>query len=259
MLESYSKSYAKLWRKHWWWRVRHELMQQIVEERLAATSILHTPLLLDIGCAGGLAFDELSRFGDVYGLEPDPRLVDSCPQWRDRIEMAAFGRDYRTERKYDLVLMLDVLEHIEDDRGALDNLINLLKPGGHLILTVPALQSLWSVHDEVNHHFRRYDRKGLHDLLINRGFEVTDLHYLFTWSLPLMYLRKLVIGSKVRLDDDYAVNIPPRPINSIFAQISRCEQWLVRRGIRWMLGSSLLAVARRPGSDCITRDASQPS
>ena len=178
--------------------------------------------------------------------EPDPTLVDSCPQWRQCIEMTGFGPDYSASRQYDLVLMLDVLEHIEDELGALGSLRRLLKPGGHAILTVPALQSLWSVHDVVNQHYRRYDKMGLQRLIEDSGLAVLELRYFFIWPLGLMYLRKLLVGTKQRARKSYTVIVPPAPVNRLFAGISRTEQRLMRLGVHWPLGSSLLAVVERP-------------
>ena len=247
MQESYSTIYADLWRRHWWWRVRHELVMRTVEQLLQGDDM---PLLerniLDIGCAGGVSFDDLCQYGTMYGLEPNPTLVDCCPQWRERIELTGFGPDYSTSRQYDLVLMLDVLEHIEDDAAALASLQQLLKPGGQAILTVPALQSLWSVHDTINQHYRRYDKTGLKRLLEVSGFAVRNLQYFFSWSLGLMCVRKLWLGTKPRPGKSYTVTVPSVPVNKLFAGLSRIEQRLMQLGVRWPLGSSLLAVIERP-------------
>jgi SAM-dependent methyltransferase len=242
MQESYSTIYLDLWRRHWWWRVRHELVMRTVEQLFHGDD---TPpsqrTIFDIGCAGGVSFDDLSRYGEVYGSEPAPTLVDSCPQWRQCIELTGFGPDYSASRQYDLVLMRDVLEHIEDAAGALGNLRQLLKPGGHAILTVPALQSLWSVHDVINRHHRRYDKMDLHRLIENSGFAVCELRYFFIWPLGLMYL-----GTKQRDRKSYTVTVPPAPVNRLFAGLSRTERRLMRLGVHWPLGSSLLAVVEKP-------------
>ena len=138
-------------------------------------------------------------------------MSDACPQWRARIELTGFGPEYAPSRQYDLVLMLDVLEHIEDDTAALGRLQHLLKPGGRAILTVPALQTLWSVHDVINRHYRRYDKTGLQRLIEASGFAVRTLQYFFTWPLGLMYLRKLLLGTRQRPGKSYTVTVPVRP------------------------------------------------
>jgi len=247
MQEAYSTVYADLWRRHWWWRVRHELVMRTVAQLCSGDE---TPAphrnIFDIGCAGGVSFDDLSRYGTVYGLEPDPILVDACPQWRARIELAGFGPDYAPLRLYDLVLMLDVLEHLEDDAVALQSLRHLLKPGAYAIITVPALQSLWSVHDVINRHYRRYTKRGLKLLLEDSGFTVRDLRYFFFWPLGLIYLRKLLLGTEQRPGKLYTVSVPAAPVNRLFAGLSRLEQRLMRLRVRWPLGSSLLAVVEKP-------------
>ena len=247
MQECYSGIYTDLWRRHWWWRVRHELVMRTVGQLLHEDDTPPSARnIFDIGCAGGVSFDDLSLYGEVYGLEPSPTLVDACPQWRERIELSGFGPDYSPSRQYDLVLMLDVLEHIEDDAAALGSLRQLLKPGGQAILTVPALQSLWSVHDVINLHYRRYDKGGLKHLIEDSGFAVRDLRYFFIWPLGLMYVRKLLLGTKQQPGKSYTVPVPSTPINTLFASLSRAEQRLMRLGVRWPIGSSLLAVVERP-------------
>jgi SAM-dependent methyltransferase len=247
MQATYSSIYADLWRRHWWWRVRHELVlrtvAQLCPEHAPSVQPRH---IFDIGCAGGVSFDDLSRYGAVSGLEPDPTLVDACPQWRARIELTGFGPAYVPSRQYDLVLMLDVLEHLENDTAALHSLRHLLKPGAHAILTVPALQSLWSVHDVINRHYRRYDKTGLRRLLEDSGFTVRDLRYFFFWPLGLMYLRKLLFGTQQRPGKSYTVTVPATPVNRLLIGLSRLEQRLMRFGLRWPLGSSLLAVVEKP-------------
>ena len=247
MQESYSTLYADLWRRHWWWRVRHELVMRTVEQLFGGKEKPSPQrTIFDIGCAGGVSFDDLSQYGEVYGLEPDPTLVDACPQWRAYIELTGFGPEYAPSRQYDLVLMLDVLEHLEDDVTALGSLQHLLKPRGRAILTVPALQSLWSVHDVMNRHYRRYDKRGLQRLLEANGFAVHNLQYFFIWPLGLMYLRKLLLGTQQRPGKSYTVTVPSAPVNRLFAGLSRTEQRLIQLGVRWPLGSSLLAVVARP-------------
>jgi hypothetical protein len=103
---------------------------------------------------------------------------------------------------------------------------------------------------------RRYDKMGLHRLIEDRGFAVRELRYFFIWPLGLMYLRKLLLGTKQRARKSYTVTVPPAPVNRLFAGISRTEQRLMRLGVHWPLGSSLLAEVERPqglSSDAVTR------
>ena len=242
----YVQQYQKLWHNHWWWQARQRLIMEKVGKLLPSRSVGEPPpLLLDIGCGGGVAFPDLSRFGDIYGLEPDPQLAESVsPSWRGHVEQAYFHANYQNDRRFDLIFMLDVLEHIEDDRGALSNVHRLLQPGGAYFMTVPALPELWSAHDEVNHHFRRYERTALHNLLTEHGFIVEEMRYVFGWSIGLVYLRRLLSQRKA---ESYQVNVPPRWFNAACYALSRMEEWITW-GRGPFLGSSLMAIARKPRS-----------
>ncbi len=145
--------------------------------------------ILDVGCGDGLFFEHLERFGHVDGLEPDGTLVND-PRWRSRIRIARLEQGDQGPDSYDLVLMLDVLEHIEDERGALSAAYSALRPGGHLLVTVPALSWLWSRHDEANAHFRRYGHRGLGRVLENAGFAVETVRYFFVWTVAPLVVRR---------------------------------------------------------------------
>ena len=245
MKASYSDQYRNLWHRHWWWQSRHRMVMQTLE-RICAIDGLSTDerSLLDIGCAGGVAFDDFSAFGHIRGIEPDTRLVDASSRWSASVDITYFDSGYQPECHPDVILMLDVLEHIEDDRAALENVRELLVPGGTAILTVPALPSLWSEHDEVNLHFRRYTRSELQKKLHAAGFEVETLRYMFGWSLGLMYVRRLLARSG---KSEYAVQVPPRPVNAVFRLLTLFEESIGRTFHLWPLaGSSLVAIVRRP-------------
>ncbi len=98
----------------------------------------------------------------------------------------------------------------------------------------------------INRHHRRYDKVGLQRLIEDSGFAVRELRYFFIWPLGLMYLRKLLHGTKERPGKPYTVSVPPGPVNRLFASLSRTEQRLMRLGVHWPLGSSLLAVVEKP-------------
>lgn len=244
MHQSYSQYYADLWRRHWWWKVRHEVVLREFARIVPATSPQKTPVrILDIGCAGGVAFDDFSRFGDVTGIEPDDKLIDSTPKWRNRVRHDLFTPSYQPEEQFDVITMLDVLEHIEDDVGTLAHLFKILKPGGYAILTVPALDWLWSAHDEINLHFRRYHRDTFQNLLSGAGFSIQKMRYLFGWSLGLVYMRTWLRPRRIQ---DYSVTVPIFPLNSLFAGLTRVENALSDAiGISPPVGSSLLAVVRK--------------
>jgi SAM-dependent methyltransferase len=239
---SYAQQYRTLWERHWWWRSRESL----VLDRLDA---LHRRAgrrpwrLLDVGCGDGLFFERLGRFGEVEGLEPDASLVTD-PRWRGRIRLGALGPETDlSEARYDVVLMLDVLEHIADDLGALRSVRRALRPGGLLVLTVPSLGWLWSRHDVINEHHRRYEPRGLRRVLEGAGFRVEGVRYFFFWTVaPLLARRWLAPAGGPRVAADAPVKVPPEPVNRLLTLASRAEH-AAGRFVRWPVGSSLLAVA----------------
>ena len=151
----YGERYRDLFERHWWWRARSRLILDVLR-RLQPAQGWKT--ILDIGCGDGLFFPELSRFGEVEGVEPFAELVSPSNPYRDRISICPFDENYRPGKRYSLILMLDVLEHIEDAAGALRHAIELLEPDSRLVATVPAFMALWTNHDVMNQHFVRYTK-----------------------------------------------------------------------------------------------------
>jgi SAM-dependent methyltransferase len=151
------------------------------------------------------------------------------------------------------VLSLDVIEHVDDDRLLVKHLYSVVKPGGYLIVTVPAFQSLWSDHDEVNWHKRRYRSNQLEHLLEETGLEIERITYCNTaLFVPILAARKLKNlknrlwprrgGNDVPGSD---LNELPKPLNEGLFHLMRAEQKVMSR---WDMpfGVSLLAIGRKP-------------
>jgi SAM-dependent methyltransferase len=244
MLASYARNYRLLWERHWWWRARRRFVLGLLDGLSRGEPFGR---ILDVGCGDGLFFDDLERYGEPWGVEPDESLVDPDGRWAPRIRRAAFDGADRDPGGYGLILMLDSIEHMEDDGAAARKAASLLSPGGVLLATVPALPSLWSVHDEANRHFRRYTRASLEAVLSGAGLRIESLGYYFGWTVLPMYARRLLGrgrggGAAAR---EYAVAPPPAAVNAVMDGVCRLEQALTgRRGTP--VGSSLFAVARRP-------------
>lgn len=242
MLWAYSENYRRLWQEHWWWLARRRFVDgwlDVISKRRRLETIL------DVGCGDGLYFDRLEELGEPWGVESDPALVDPRGKWASRIRVAPFDAGYADERRYDLILMLDSLEHIEDDRGAVSRAYSLLRPGGYLFVTVPALPALWSVHDEANRHFRRYTRRSLRAALEAPGMDIERLGYYFGWPVLPLVLRKLIGSGQAAAD--YAVLPPSAPVNSALYAASAAEQALTGLG-GTPIGSSLFALILKAGA-----------
>lgn len=239
METEYGQAYARLYHQHWWWRAREEyLISQLRQLDLAAE-----PKIFDIGCGNGLFFPRLEELGGVVaGLEADNRLLPADGKYRGQIHVGPFDDSFEAERSYDLVTMLDVLEHLPNPRAALQQAARLLQPGGFLVVTVPAFLELWTKHDEMNHHYTRYTKQTILPVAQSAGLDILRLQYFFAWLAPL----KLVVRAK-----EYIVRTPPAPprvpnkiVNGFFLTLSRFEQRLCKR-MSPPFGSSLLLIGRR--------------
>ncbi|MGH7525053.1 MAG: class I SAM-dependent methyltransferase, partial [Gemmatimonadales bacterium] len=198
--------------------------------------------ILDVGCGDGILFPALIPFGEVEGIEADGTTLDPAGPWRDRIHVAPFDQSAPLDGQYDLILILDVIEHLDAPVAALRHALSLLRPDGALLVTVPALPALWTAHDDLNHHRRRYTRRQLSQELGEAGFEVESMRFLF---------HSLVIGKlAVRWREHRRgrrpalPRVPPPGLNRFAAGISKAEMVVLAPASRILPGTSLLAVGR---------------
>ncbi len=233
---TYAAAYARLYREHWWWRVREGILLRTIRQILGARS--RDARILDVGCGAGLFFDALEAFGHVEGIEADRVAVEQSGRWRDRIHLGALAT-FRSHAAYHLILLLDVLEHVEHPEILLRQGAAMLAPGAAVLVTVPAFDWLWTSHDDLNHHVKRYSAKEMRRLLRNAGFEVEETRYLF----PSLVLPKLLIRAREALAPSSASvpRVPGRLLNRALAGWFRAETLIAG----WLpFGSSLLVVAR---------------
>ena len=159
MNENYGAEYASLYAEHWWWRSRESMIVDVIRR-------LNVPVpttVLDVGCGDAVAFPALSQFGTVVGIEIDRSLVSEGNPHAKMIHHEPLGDPVYRGRQFGLITALDVIEHIKDDRQAVADMVDMLIPGGILVVTVPAFMSLWDKHDVINHHFRRYTSRQVLD------------------------------------------------------------------------------------------------
>ena len=199
--------------------------------------------ILDIGCGDGFFWKELAAFGDIEGIEPDRDLIAPGSPRQARIEVSTFPGRPRDER-YDLILMLDVLEHIEDDRTALKKVLELLAPGGYFVLTVPAHMFLWSEFDAVNRHLRRYTRRPLVRLMKDAGFSVVSARYYYFWPVVPLLARRAFFRASSGAQSRF-VRVPPAPFNAALRAVSTVDHWITSV-VPVPCGGSIIAVAREP-------------
>jgi SAM-dependent methyltransferase len=237
MERDYGSIYRDLYTRHWWWRAREATILQLLDACLPADG---RQRILDVGCGDGLLFPQLVPYGRVEGVEADGDLVSPGTGWRRSIHIGDFNEAFLPHGRYTVILMLDVLEHFADPLAALRKAHGLLEDGGMLLLHVPAFRALWTMHDELNHHYTRFSRAGLRQLLHAAAFRVDRLEYTFQWLFPA----KLAVRAKEKLcgTRPSLPQVPGPTINRLCYWISRGERWLLRQ-LRPPFGSSLVAVA----------------
>ena len=220
--------------RHWWFTARRRIILHLVS-RLAPAG---APVL-DIGCGTGFTLEALVQRYDAWGLEPDAAVrARTRDVVRDRVLPGDTGDlSALAGRRFDVVLLLDVLEHVEDDCGALTSAQAALAPGGKMVLTVPADPSLWSDHDIRNGHYRRYTESSLRALLAAARLSSTLLTHMNSRLYPLARLhRRQAASSSAEL------RMPAAPINALFRRIFAGERSHLHRG--YARGLSLITVAR---------------
>lgn len=227
-------------REHFWFRARALILLRLMRPLLKPGL-----RVLDAGCGTGLLLAGLPEGLELAGLDISARALEHAAQ---RLPGADLRQGSLPEAmpfaamSQELVLLTDVLEHIPDHAGTLAALHEVLKPGGRLVLTVPAFRLLWTRHDEEHGHQRRYTRPELHCLLEEAGFTVDKLSYYNTLLLPLVLAVRVAKRLLGRDGDD--MELPPAPVNALLYQIFALESfWLPWAG--FPAGVSLVAVARR--------------
>ena len=237
---TYASTYSDLYQRHWWWRAREPVIMDALRRYRPATGWKSA---LDVGCGDGLFFGKLKEIaGRVEGIEADEGLVTEQGRARGRIYPGPFDRSFQPGTTYSLIVMLDVLEHLADPAAALSRARDLLEPGGTLLITVPAFRSLWTHHDDLNHHLTRYTREELAPLLRGAGLQVLESKYFFHWTVPA----KLVVrfAEKTFRLPARPARVPASWLNGLLYGFSRLEEQLLG-WLRWRVGSSLLVVAER--------------
>lgn len=227
--------------RHWWFRGRQRNVLSLLDRYHGRSD----GLVLDLGCGPGNNLEALSRYGEVWGADGSEQAIEICRRWfKGRLDHIWLPEKLPyPEKSFDLIVMLDVLEHIEDDVGALHRVLRLLKPGGVLVITVPALKWLWSSHDERHHHKRRYHRGPLRRMFTRLGFSIHRLSYMNSFLLPIMGLVRLLWRPKTWSVGHLEPGTKPwaKVLEFVFAQ----ERHVLRYG-SFPIGGSLVVVARRP-------------
>src|SRR5262245_15505492 len=219
---------------------------------------------LDVGCGSGVMMKEFpAGWTAVVGCDvSDEALTLSKERGLRALVRCQSGALPFASDSLDLVLAIDVLEHLDDDRGALHGIHRVCRPGGYLLVHVPTFEVLWTDKDDVNHHRRRYRPRALVELITGQGFSVEETFYLNTVLFPVALLRAAAqrirrgvqppVAPSVGVAVDHLYDIPAG-VNRLLTRLMAVEHRLLRR-MSLPIGMSMVCLARkRPSATTDTR------
>ena len=230
---------------HWWFVARRSIVKHLLSKYLSFDLSSRQIKIADLGCGCGANLIEYNKSYSVTGMDPSLDAVKYCQKRGIAIQQGALPHNCTLPvNSFHAVLMLDVLEHIEEDEEALGKTYELLNNDGIIVLTVPAYQWLYTKRDEFHHHKRRYSKKQLDQILRKAGFKRVLLSYYNFWLFPCVALVRM-IGKMLGLDRSGCdVKVPNRFINRIVQIIFESERlFLPVPGLPF--GVSLVAVYKK--------------
>ena len=224
---------------HWWYRARRDILADYLTRY---GGLPEDARILEIGCGTGHNLPMLAQFGSVDAIEIDAaaRAIASERLGRPVGDAPLPALPGVPRGAYDLIAVLDVIEHIEDDVAALRAMADCLKPGGKILIAVPAHQWMWSAHDVVNHHHRRYSKATLDAAIRGAGLKHNGLRWFNSLLFPLAAASRL--AGRITGKDDSDDSPPSKPLNALFERVFRLERHLVGR-VPLTPGVSLVTLA----------------
>lgn len=217
---------AELDERHWWYRARRDVLGELIRRRIL---LPNDARILEVGCGTGHNFQMLRQFGRLDAIEVDGAAREIASRRLGHAVMDASLPQLSDVplHTYDMIAMLDVLEHIDDDRAALKALAQRLRPGGRLLITVPAHPWMWSAHDEVNHHKRRYTRRTLRAAIGDAGLKLEMLGWFNSLLFPLAAAAR--VAGRLTGKEDSDDKLPPGPVNKLFEAVFGLERYALGR------------------------------
>jgi SAM-dependent methyltransferase len=229
---------------HWWFRARRHIVWSLVDRYVGEPR--QRLRVCELGCGtGGNLVDRADKH-DVVGVEcSEHALGFARRKLGNRVQYGRLPDEINLPpATFDVVLLTDVLEHIENDNASARTALNLLRPGGIVVATVPAYQWLYSPRDAHHHHFRRYGREQFRKLWHNRAAELCLLSHYNTLLFPAAAAARIASKLAPRRNDTGDLSLPPRPLNNLLARLMGSERNLLGRA-SMPFGLSLVAVVRK--------------
>jgi len=227
--------------QHWWFVTRRMIIKRILDTLLNYSI---TPDILEVGCGTGGNHELLSLYGNIHAFEVDDAARDLANKRNIcSVKPGSLPEDIPFTKAFNLICMLDVLEHIDDDLAAIKAIVGKLKKNGKILITVPAYMFMWSSHDVALHHKRRYTKKQLTGVVQSAGLEIIYSTYFNTYLFPLIVLVRILknlFGKK----DSTDVTMPSKLMNNLLKKIFYSERLFIPR-MSLPFGISILIMAEK--------------
>lgn len=234
--------FFEIQKTHWWFTNKKKIVLDVINRHLDKTT---QPQILDIGCGSGLMLDALQNIGNTCGMDmSDDAIRFSNEIFDGRVEKGALPDQipYR-DNCFDLIVALDVIEHVDEDVHSLKAIHSKLVPKGKAVITVPAYMFLWSPFDELNEHKRRYTLTDFNKKLVQAGFKVEKISYFNTILFPVVFVVRM-LNKVLKRDGASDLDMPMIPLNYVLGKIFGIERFLLRF-TNLPFGVSILAVASK--------------
>ncbi len=249
----YFQEYYYLERSHWWFKARLRMLENLIVKSVLPKRVSQSKLrILNVGVATGATTQMLQKYGEVTSVEYD---IHCCRFLLEKVGITAINAsltDLPFEKEsFDLVCAFDVIEHIEDDKKALEEIHRVLIKNGVYFITVPAFDLLWSKHDEVNHHIRRYRLSKLSGLILNNNLTINYSSYFNFWLFfPIASVRILLnlIPRREKENSsgsDFEVMSSSRSINKILYAVFISETFFLNNRVKLPVGLSILILGSK--------------
>ena len=238
MDDKYYEKYFYLEREHWWFKARNLILETHIGSLLKDKNIK----ILNVGAGTGHTSIMLSKFGDVKSIEYNEKCCEIVSKKTNlKIEQGDIRNLNYDSNTFDLVTAFDVIEHIDDDVKAIEEIYRVTRKNGLIITSVPAFNFLWSDHDEINHHYRRYTKKSFNSLSENLKLEQIYCSYFNFFLFPLIFAVRIFsrIKKKKMIKSDFE-NYNRSSFDKILFKIFSIETFFIKNKINLPFGVSLL-------------------
>ena len=243
MEKDFEKKYHDVETDHWWFKSRRKYLLDLLKNAPKDSKIL------DIGCSSGIFLKDLEKLGfsldNLYGVDISEKAIDNCRANGIPNAYVMDAQNITLTETFDIIIASDCLEHLQDDKQALKNWKSLLKTGGIMYVFVPAFMSLWSYHDEVNMHFRRYTNAELKSKMLAENLQILKSSYWnFFLFLPVYGFRKITASFQKNKTGESDISIGNSFVNSALLQLIIFENKLLKR-INFPFGVSTFCIVRK--------------